>query len=65
MALPHERGVEVACNLLDVDTPSEIVMEKIETLAADHGGMKVLDAYYTNIEPDAIVAAVSDPNHKA
>eukprot|EP00747_Dinoflagellata_sp_TGD_P119566 gnl/TRDRNA2_/TRDRNA2_173036_c1_seq2.p1 gnl/TRDRNA2_/TRDRNA2_173036_c1~~gnl/TRDRNA2_/TRDRNA2_173036_c1_seq2.p1 ORF type:complete len:351 (+),score=55.63 gnl/TRDRNA2_/TRDRNA2_173036_c1_seq2:40-1053(+) len=55
MALPHERGVEVACNLLDVDvTPPAAVRARVLELCA--GEEVVLDSdYFTNKNPEEIL----------
>lgn len=60
MALLHDRGVEVACNLLDSSvTPPEEVWNKVAALCAQE--QVVLDsAYFTNKRPDDILRVVAE-----
>lgn len=58
MALPHERGVEVACNLLDAaTTPAAEVRARVAALCEAEG--LCLDSdYFTNKRPEDILALV-------
>lgn len=56
MALPHEQGVEVACNLLDMSiTPAVEVRAHVVELAEAEGLLVVSD-YFTNKQPEEVLA---------
>lgn len=59
MALPHEHGVEVACNLLDVSVtgPSDVLQKVRELCQAD--GLHLASDYFTNKIPEDILKMVS------
>mmetsp|Transcript_42652 Transcript_42652/g.92740 ORF Transcript_42652/g.92740 Transcript_42652/m.92740 type:complete len:119 (+) Transcript_42652:320-676(+) len=58
MALPHEKGVEVACNLLDADiTPPAKVRERVVELCQVEG-VRLESDYFTNKSPEDILDLV-------
>jgi len=60
MALPHERGVEVACNLLDTSVSSpDAVKAQVAELCNNEGGLVLDSAYFTNKRPDEILEIVT------
>jgi len=61
MALLHERGVEVACNLLDVSrTPPAEVLARVEALCAEEF-LTVDSHYFTNKRPDEVLVLAPPP----
>ncbi|KAL4457779.1 hypothetical protein ABPG75_012644 [Micractinium tetrahymenae] len=59
MALRHEDGIEVACNLLDpAASPPEAVLAEVQRLAAA-AGLQVGRAYRTNRLPAELAAAAA------
>jgi len=58
MALPHEHGVEVACNLLDTSiTPPVEVRARVARLA-EAERLQVVSDYFTNKQPEEVLAMV-------
>jgi len=56
MALPHEHGVEVACNLLDTaTTPPSEVLARVRALV-DAEGLRLAGDYFTNKRPEEVLA---------
>eukprot|EP00927_Polykrikos_kofoidii_P043377 TRINITY_DN37452_c0_g1_i1.p1 TRINITY_DN37452_c0_g1~~TRINITY_DN37452_c0_g1_i1.p1 ORF type:complete len:315 (-),score=44.13 TRINITY_DN37452_c0_g1_i1:193-1137(-) len=56
MALAHERGVEIACNLLDVaTTPAAKVRARVAELCASEEDLVLDSDYYTNKMPEEIL----------
>lgn len=59
MALPHENGVEVACNLLDESvSPAAVVKAKVLELCGAEG-LEVRDDYFTKKGPEQILALLT------
>ncbi|GAB4820842.1 hypothetical protein N2152v2_007888 [Parachlorella kessleri] len=56
MALYHEKGVEIACNILDRQAaPPELVEERVRQLAAAEGG-GVKSSYMIGRSPEDLLA---------
>jgi len=60
MALPHERGVEVACNLLDVTITSPGVVRDNVAKLCETEGVTLDSDYFTNKQPDEILAMIEN-----
>lgn len=55
MALQHEKGIEIACNLLSANVALETVKIAVSTLAGHHG-IDVVNDYVTGKTQDELVA---------
>ncbi|CAK0798301.1 unnamed protein product [Prorocentrum cordatum] len=64
MALPHERGVEVACNLLDVATTSPAEVRALVEALSKPEGLAIDSDYFTNKHPEDVLALVLTGSEK-
>jgi len=58
MALPHEQGVEVACNLLDTSITPPVQVRACVVELAEAEGLLVMSDYFTNKQPEEVLAMV-------
>ena len=62
MALRHERGIEVACNLLNpMETTAEMVTKYVE-MKAKELGVTVLDSYCTGKTREELISLATKSN---
>lgn len=61
MALPHERGVEVACNLLDVAQASPPAVRTYVQALCESEGVHLDSDYFTNKTPDELLQIAAGP----
>lgn len=64
MALPHEQGVEVACNLLDTSTTPPVEVRARVSELAQAEGLQIISDYFTNKQPEEVLA-IAEAEDKA